>query len=245
MNDEEERKKAEAWFLDRTASGDRGKFQKGQAHMTRWILLFTALAVPTLAEGPPAYTQVEIDRAIEWENRNRIEPGCWAQVPRGWKRITESLAGSRSFTVVGRSPLVQAARRAARARRRYQPQPDFSSLLAENVFTIRVSPDHDWNMRTAARLSSTRIETVVLRAKKEQEVLQPLSVRRLPSQELTNLGGAVVPLRETVARFDGSEVRDLARRTKWVEVVVVTPGTEFRCSLRGKLILRGYYPTQH
>ena len=215
--------------------------------------LLLAATVLTITELPAQYSQADINAAIDLGLRGRvgrIESTCIAEIQNVWKVLGERLTGHpRRYQITGHSPLARVAHYAVGTQRRYEPVPRASDkpiidLLSEDVFTVRISPDADWDMRTAARLADTEVEHVVLRpsrGKRERYVVQPLAVDRAGSELVENLAGASVQLESIVATFARDDVITLAEGSH-AEVVVVTPDGEFTCRFGKKRILRGYFP---
>ena len=167
-----------------------------------------------------------------------------------WNQLAESLSGEtgqplRAFRIHGLPPLARIAQEAEQAQRAYRPPPaveEIRDLLGEGVFTVWAEPDADGDMRTAANLQATRIQTIVVRPRGDiagRNVVQPLSVEVTEGETASNLFGASVELFGAVATFNSTAIRGIIEERD-LEVLLITENQEFKCNLDDTRLKRGY-----
>ena len=114
---------------------------------------------------------------------------CTAKIGGLWNRLSEALSTEegqplRAFRIHGQPPLSRVAQEADFARRAYtgKPRPnDVRDLVGDDVFTVWAEPEAAGDMRTAANLQATGIDTIVVRPRGDNEgrqTVHPLSVGR-------------------------------------------------------------------
>ncbi len=220
-------------------------------------MMLAALVLGSGVAGTAAaqYTDAQIEAAISvgWDDDlDRIMHTCTANVGGFWNRLNEALTTAegqplRAWRIHGQPPLARVAQEADFARRRYTGRPaaaDVRDMLADDVFTIWAEPDAGADMRTAANLQATSVQTVVVRARGDNEgrnVVQPLSVDVTDGSTASNVFGASVQLFGVVATFDSARVQEIIAQRD-LEVLLITSGEEFKCNLDDTRLKRGYNP---
>ena len=209
------------------------------------------------------YSDAQIEAAINtgWEGDiGRIMHRCTAAVGGGWNAFANSVLGNtgrtaRSWIVEGFSPLARIAQEADAAKRRYAERPsvgDARELLGDDVFVVYATPQTGDDMRTAAALRDTRVETVVVRPRGDRhgrQTVQPLSVDYYDSETVQNIFGSSVDLYGIVATFSSDAVREIIAEND-LEVLIIAArdpragpeirGDEFKCNLDDTRLERGY-----
>ena len=205
------------------------------------------LAAEPLAQPPG---RVLVNRLVGRADLDRIMHSCNANVGGFWNRLNETLNTAegqplRAWRIHGQPPLARIAQEADFARRRYTGRPnadDVRDLIGDDVFTIWAEPDTSADMRTAANLQATNIETVVIRPRGDSEgrrVVQPLSVEGTDGVVESNLFGASVQIFGVVATFSSDAVREIVA-ARDLEVLLIASGEEFKCNLDDTRLKRGY-----
>ena len=205
----------------------------------------------------PAYTDAEIAGAIDvgWDDDlDRIMHSCNANIGGFWNQLSEVLTNEegqplREFRIHGQPPLSRVAQEADFARRAYSGKPmpdDVRDLVGNDVFTIWAEPEAEGDMRTAANLQATGIETVVVRPRGDgdgEHTVQPLTVEMLDGTATQNLFGASIELFGAVATFDSDAIRAIIEHAD-LEALVITQAGEFKCNLDDTRLKRGYNPAE-
>ena len=219
----------------------------------RVTLTVLMILVAGLASAQEDYTDDQIEQAIHtgWnDDLDRIMHSCNASIGGFFNRFAEALSIGegqplRSWRIHGQPPLARVAQEADFARRRYTGRPaasDVRDMLGDGVFTVWAEPDAGGDMRTAANLRATQVETVVVRARGDNEgrnVVQPLSVDITDGTSATNLFGSSVELFGVVATFPSDRIREIISEND-LEVLLIVPDGEFKCNLDDTRLQRGY-----
>ena len=220
-------------------------------------VLATVLSSTLTAQEPPAYTDAQIEAAIQVgyddDDLDRIMHTCRASVGGFWNKLADAAGGTtaaplRQFRIHGQPPLARVAEEADFARRAYAPRPapdDVRGMLVDDVFTIFARPDGGTDMRTAARLENTRIETVVVRPRGRRDAVQALSVELMDGQTYSNLFGASVELVGVIATFDSDAIRAIIAERDLEVLLITAARQEFKCNLDDTRLKRGYDPVNN
>ena len=187
----------------------------------------------------PIYTDAQIAAAIDvgWnDDLDRIMHSCTANIGGLWNRLGEALSTGegqplRAFRIHGQPPLSRVAQEADFARRAYSDRPssdDVRDLVGDDVFTVWAEPEAAGDMRTAANLEATGIETIVVRPRGDSEgrrTMHPLSVETMDGTT-TNLFSASIELFGAIATFDSDDIRRIVEDAD-LEALVITQTGEF------------------
>ena len=122
---------------------------------------------------------------------------------------------------------------------------DISDLIRDDVFTIWAEPNAAGDMRTAANLEATNVETVVIRPRGDKggrQVVQPLSVEVTDGTVASNLFGASVQIFGVVATFSSDAVREIIAQNDMEVLLITGSREEFKCNLDDTRLQRGYNP---
>ena len=203
--------------------------------------------------GSAVYSDAAIEEAIDYGWRDRlgdIRHDCGASIGGFWNTFAEALTTAegqplREFRIYGSPPLARVAEEADFARRRYTGRPsadDVRHLLGDDIFTVYAEPNARGDMRTAANLAATSIETIVIRRRGDsdgRDVRQPLNIEMLDGTNTSNLFGANIEMFGAVGTFRSSDVRELIADSD-LEVLLITGQGEFKCNLDDTRLKRGY-----
>ena len=206
----------------------------------------------------PIYTDAQIAAAVDvgWnDDLDRIMHSCTANIGGFWNRLGEALNTGegqplRAFRIHGQPPLSRVAQEADFARRAYSGRPnpdDVRDLVGDDVFTVWAEPEAAGDMRTAANLEATGIETIVVRPRGDSEgrrTVHPLSVETMDGTTTANLFGASIDLFGAVATFDSDDIRRIVEHAD-LEALVITRTGEFKCNLDDTRLKRGFNPAQY
>ncbi len=204
------------------------------------------------------YTDDQIAAAIEvgWnDDLDDIMHSCSASIGGFWNRLNEALSTGegqplRRFRIHGQPPLSRVAQEADFARRAYTGKPtpnDVRDLIGNDVFTVWAEPEASGDMRTAANLQATGIETIVVRPRGDSDGAQtvhPLTVETTDGTTEANLFGAAIDLFGAVATFDSDAIRRIVERRD-LEALVITRAGEFKCNLDDTRLKRGFNPEEY
>ena len=205
-----------------------------------------------------AYTDSQIAAAIDvgWnEDLDRIMHTCTANIGGFWNTLSEVLSTDtgqplRAFEIHGQPPLSRVAQEADFARRAYADKPatdDVRDLVGNDVFTIWAEPEAEGDMRTAANLQATGIETIIVRPRGDSEgerTVQPLSLETMDGTSTDNLWGASIELFGAVATFDSDAIQNIIADAD-LEALVITRTGEFKCNLDDTRLIRGFNPDEY
>ena len=216
----------------------------------------TVETAPTDTE--PVYTDAQIAAAVNvgWnDDLDRIMHSCTANIGGLWNRLSEALSTEdgqplRAFRIHGQPALSRVAQEADFARRAYTGKPwpdDVRDLVEDDVFTVWAEPQADGDMRTAANLAATGIDTIVVRPRGDNEgrqTVHPLSIETMDGTTTANLFGASMELFGAVATFNSDEIRRIVENTD-LEALVITRTGEFKCNLDDTRLKRGFNPAEY
>ena len=235
------------------------------------MALLEATGATTAAEPPPAtaaltdakpiqsvYSDEHIGGAIDvgWnDDLDRVMHTCTANIGGFWNTLSEVLTTEtgqplRAFRIHGQPPLARVAQEADFARRAYSGKPnpdDVRDIVGADVFTIWAEPEAEGDMRTAANLQATGIETIVVRPRGDsdgRQTVHPLSVETMDGTTTANLFGASIDLFGAVATFDSDQIRGIIAERD-LEALVITQNGEFKCNLDDTRLKRGFNPTEY
>lgn len=180
---------------------------------------------------------------------------CTANIGGFWNALSEVLTNEegqplRAFRIHGQPPLSRVAQEADFARRAYSGRPtpdDVRDLVGDDIFTVWAEPEAEGDMRTAANLQATGIETIVVRRRGDSEGLdtvQPLNVELMDGTTTQNLFGASIELFGAVATFNSDAIRGIIADAD-LEALVITQGGEFKCNLDDTRLKRGFDPANN
>ena len=206
----------------------------------------------------PVYTDDQIAAAVDvgWnDNLDRIMHSCTANIGGFWNRLGEALSTGegqplRAFRIHGQPPLSRIAQEADFARRAYTGRltpDDVRDLVGEDVFTVWAEPEATGDMRTAANLEATGIETIVVRPRGDSEgrwTVHPLTVETTDGTTTANLFGASIELFGAVATFDSDPIRRIVEDAD-LEALIITRTGEFKCNLDDTRLKRGFNPAEY
>ena len=206
----------------------------------------------------PVYTDAQIAAAVDvgWnDDLDRIMHSCTANIGGFWNRLSETISTTegqplRAFLIHGQPPLSRVAQEADFARRAYsgRPEPDdVRDLVGDDVFTVWAEPEADGDMRTAANLEATGIETIVVRPRGDdvgRQTVHPLSVETMDGTTTANLFGASIELFGAVATFNSDDIRRIVENAD-LEALVITRTGEFKCNLDDTRLKRGFNPAEY
>ena len=206
----------------------------------------------------PAYPDTQIAAAIDvgWnDDLDRIMHSCTANIGGFWNALSEVLTNEegqplRAFRIHGQPPLSRVAQEADFARRAYSGRPtpdDVRDLVGDDIFTVWAEPEAEGDMRTAANLQATGIETIVVRRRGDSEgieTVQPLNVELMDGTTTQNLFGASIELFGAVATFNSDAIRRIIADAD-LEALVITRGGEFKCNLDDTRLKRGFDPANN
>ena len=216
----------------------------------------TVETAPTDVE--PVYTDTQIAAAVDvgWnDDLDRMMHSCTANIGGLWNRLSEALSTGegqplRAFRIHGQPPLSRVAQEADFARRAYTGKPspnDVRDLVGDDVFTVWAEPEAVGDMRTAANLQATGIETIVVRPRGDNEgrqTVHPLSVETMDGTTTANLFGASIELFGAVATFNSDDIRRIVENTD-LEALIITQTGEFKCNLDDTRLKRGFNPNEY
>ena len=143
---------------------------------------------------------------------------CTANIGGFWNRLSETLSTAegqplRAFRIHGQPPLSRVAQEAptspAAPTAADRSRDDVRDLVGDDVFTVWAEPEADGDMRTAANLEATGIETIVVRPRGDNEgrqTVHPLSVETMDGTTTANLFGASIELFGAVAMFNSDDI---------------------------------------
>ena len=208
------------------------------------------------AQSEQLYSDTQINAAIEIgynDDVDRIMHTCNASVGGFFNKLSEAISNAegqplRAWRIHGQPPLARVAQEADFARRSYTPRPtpdDVRDLLKDDVFTIWAEPEAAGDMRTAANLQATNVETVVIRPRGDndgRQVVQPLSVEVTDGTVTSNLFGASVQIFGVVATFSSDAVREILAQNDMEVLLITGSREEFKCNLDDTRLQRGYNP---
>lgn len=226
--------------------------------------LGAGVAPSPAAETAPAapvervYSDAQVAAAIDvgWnDDLDRIMHSCTANIGGFWNRLNEALSTDegqplRAFRIHGQPPLSRVAQEADFARRAYSGRPgpdDVRDLVGDDVFTVWAEPEASGDMRTAANLQATGIETIVVRPRGDSEgrrTVHPLSVDMMDGTTTANLFGASIELFGAVATFNSDDIRRIVEDAD-LEALVITLNGEFKCNLDDTRLKRGFNPNEY
>ena len=206
----------------------------------------------------PVYTDAQIAAAVDvgWnDDLDRIMHSCTANIGGFWNRVNEALSTNegqplRAFRIHGQPPLSRVAQEADFARRAYSGRPvpdDVRDLVGDDVFTVWVEPEAAGDMRTAANLEATGIETIVVRPRGDSEgrqTVHPLTIETMDGTTTANLFGASIELFGAVATFNSDDIRRIVENAD-LEALVITQTGEFKCNLDDTRLQRGFNPAEY
>jgi len=206
----------------------------------------------------PIYTDAQIAAAVDvgWnDDLDRIMHSCTASIGGLWNMLGEALSTGegqplRAFRIHGQPPLSRVAQEADFARRAYTGRPapeDVRDLVGNDVFTVWAEPEASGDMRTAANLEATGIETIVVRPRGDSEgrrTVHPLSIETTDGTRTANLFGASIDLFGAVATFNSDDIQRIVEDAD-LEALVITRSGEFKCNLDDTRLKRGFNPAEY